>query len=123
MKLHTAVLILTFLGLFSITVNNCVFYVSELEDKAITELQNFTAKRFIAESFRNTCRNQGFSNLDEWQTVCGLLFKLESIDWKLVELDDDNKLFYGSWTGLNEFEPCSAEVYCWCQKEEQCGIN
>ena len=112
MKLHTAVLMLTFFGLLFISLNDYVFYTSRLENKYLYLLKSFTAKRFIAESFKKTCNGDGFSNLEEWQGSCKVLFKLENINWNFVESSDKSiKLFYASWTGSQDSPDCSAQVY------------
>jgi len=60
--------------------------------------------RFVAESFRNTCKERGFSTLNEWQKSCRELWKLEYISWckadsfmKVNNSESKEPLFYGRW--------------------------
>lgn len=55
---------------------------------------------FISESFIKTCHGSGFSSLQEWQKVCGAMWKLDYIAWggadSFLPLAE-NKLMYGVW--------------------------
>ncbi len=118
MRFHTILLLLTFLGLVSVSLNDYAFYVKKLDSKAIDSRQVFVAKRFIAESFRNTCNGKGFKNLEEWQLCCRALFKLEYIGWceaqdfMIDESPQLGELMYGKWIGCDDMKQCSDEVYC-----------
>ena len=118
MRFHTVLLLLTFLGLVSVTLNDYTFSVQKLESKAIDSRQVFVAKRFIAESFRNTCNGKGFKDLEEWQLSCRALFKLEYIGWcqaqdfMIDEIPGKGELMYGKWIGSENLKECSDEVYC-----------
>ena len=54
MKLHIAVLLITFFGFTCVLVNDYLFSVRQLEQKVQMSFKAFSAKKFIAESFRNT---------------------------------------------------------------------
>ena len=72
------------------------------------------ADRFVYESFRNTCKGKGFSDLNHWQVTCRALLKLDYIGWcnsedfMIDEVPETGKLMYGRWIGNN----CEGEVYC-----------
>ena len=79
------------------------------------EKKNELDRKFIEESFKNTCCGKGFSDLNEWQKTCRSLFSLDYIAWsdatEFMDVNDENsegKLFYGKWTS-SSFE---GEVYC-----------
>lgn len=111
MKLHSVVLVMLFLGLIFSVLNDFVFCAVLLEQKADNAFQIYTAKRFIAESFRNTCAGKGFSNLEQWQNSCRALFKLESIEWNYV-VDGTEILIQGSWQGNDALCECRGEAFC-----------
>lgn len=118
MRFHTILLVAVFLGIISASIHEYVFYVQKLDSRVQIIRENYYAKRFIAESFRNTCAGKGFENLEEWQLCCKEIFDLSYIGWSNVNevLKDgtfeNENLMYGKWTGSNEMEECSGEVYC-----------
>ena len=109
MKLYIVMLIAVFLYLISCVLRNTVFYSEKLEQNVQQEFQSYTAKRFIAQSFKNTCEGHGFKSLEQWQLVCKELFKLDSINYKSVP--GDEKLIYAKWNGALNNDECSGEVY------------
>ena len=119
MRLHTALIILTFIGIMSISVLNYLTCVKTLDKKEHNLFITCSGKRFIAESFRQTCKGRGFETLEEWQLTCRRLFKLEYIAWCSSDdfmIDDaggDNSpLMYGKWIAGEEYSDMSGEVYC-----------
>ncbi len=79
------------------------------------EKKNELDRKFIEESFKNTCHGKGFSDLNEWQKTCRALFSLDYIAWSdaaefmdVCDEDTKGKLFYGKWSATY-FE---GEVYC-----------
>ena len=113
MKLHIAVLLITFFGFTCVLVNDYLFSVRQFEQKVQMSFKAFSAKKFIAESFRNTCKGNGFDSLDEWMSCCDALFDLESINWEQVNNETGNtKLLYAEWKGKDLFVECSGEVFC-----------
>ena len=114
MKLHVTVLLIAFLSLAFLVFNDCVFTAIKLEQQSRACFKAFIAKRFIAESFRNSCKGEGFDSLEEWQECCKSLFNLEEINWKSVDeqnLINEEELMYGSWQSSSEEIDFSGEVY------------
>lgn len=77
--------------------------------------QKADAEYFISESFRKTCRGEGFDSLNEWQIVCKALWQLEYIGWGNAEdfmiVDysfNECPLIYGKWQG----RIMEGEVFC-----------
>ena len=118
MKFHTVLLVITFMGLICVALKDYSFYSFRLDKKTINSRQAFTAKKFIAESFRNTCEGKGFENLEQWQLCCRAIFKLEYIGWCQAQdfmIDDfagGGELMYGKWVASGDIKECSDEVYC-----------
>lgn len=87
-------------------------------NEIITEKQrNYTEKKFVAESFRNTCQGNGFENLEQWQFSCRNMFDLDYIAWCDSEefmIDEHKecgkKLVYGKW--ISKDKKSDGEVYC-----------
>ena len=107
MKLHLAVLALTFIGIISISINGYSLSLWRLEQKTRNLRSVFTSKRFIAESFKNTCGGKGFENLEQWQNCCKSMFKLESISYEQT----DGNVFHAKWDGTDVLSECSGEVF------------
>ncbi len=90
-----------------------VHKVIEKSEKSRRELDSFV---FISDSFRKTCNGKCFSNLEEWQVTCRVMWNLEYIGWAdaedfmKVEAEPDEKLYYGRWSGPDG----NGEVYCRC---------
>ena len=118
MKFHTVLLVITFMGLICVTLKDYSFYSFRHHKKAFSSRHAFTAKKFIAESFRNTCEGKGFENLEQWQVCCRAIFKLEYIGWCQAQdfmIDDfagGGELMYGKWVASGDIKECSDEVYC-----------
>lgn len=107
-KLHTLIILIAVVSLIYVSVSDYVINVKRLDEKVRIYRTDFNAKRFIAESFRETCVGRGFKNLEEWQSCCKELFDLEYIEWA----DNSENLMYGKWTGSEKFIDCSGEVFC-----------
>lgn len=118
MRLHTVLIILTLTGIMTVSVMDYFCNARTLGKKAESIQNSYSGKRFIAESFRNTCEGRGFESLEEWQLTCKQLFKLEYIAWCPCEefmIDevtlDGNSLLYGKWIAKEECKAMSGEVY------------
>ena len=109
MKLYVVAITAVFLCMISTVLRNTVFYSVKLEEAVQLEFQSYSAKKFIAQSFKNACKGKGFKSLEQWQSVCAALFKLESINYEPVS--DSKNLMYASWNGSSELKKCSGEVY------------
>lgn len=119
MKLHTAVLVITFLGLFSICMNSCFLSVSRLEKKRKEVFAAYNSKRFIVQSFRNTCKGRGFKNLEQWKQSCKVMFRLQEIEWQQIKKDENSQVwFYAFWTGPEEQNAIKGQVYCHTGSED-----
>lgn len=90
-----------------------------LMDKLNTKNRNLArevnCEKFIAESFRNTCKGKGFKSLNEWQVTCREMFDLDYIGWSnasdFMEVNYETcskNLYYGKWI----FSGVDGEVYC-----------
>lgn len=119
MRLHTLLIILTVMGIMSISVLDYLSYIRTLGQKEHSLFITYSGKRFIAESFRQTCKGRGFDNLEQWQLTCRRLFKLEYIAWcssddfMIDEAGENNScLMYGKWIAGEEYSDMSGEVYC-----------
>ncbi len=126
MRLHTALIILTFIGIMSISVLNYLTCVKTLDKKEHNLFITCSGKRFIAESFRQTCKGRGFETLEEWQLTCRRLFKLEYIAWCSSDefmIDEGGKdnppLMYGKWIAGEELKAMDGEVYCRLSKVDR----
>ena len=124
MKFHTILLLITFLSLLGLAVKDYAFYASKLDQRVIKSRQAFTAKRFIAESFRKTCEGKGFANLEEWQLCCRAMFGLEYIGWcqaqefMIDDFEGRGLLMYGKWLASENMKDCSDEVFCRKQRSD-----
>ena len=119
MRLHTVLVILTLAGLFSLMLCDSVYSSIKLEKKAEELQRSYFEKRFIAESFKNTCAGKGFSSLNEWQICCRQMFALDYIAWceasefMIDDADgDDTVLLYGKWIASEKYPQAAGEVYC-----------
>jgi hypothetical protein len=83
--------------------HNLELAISETGKKA-------TSIDFISESFRKTCRGEGFANLEEWSRTSKGLWELEEISFEIFEENkaSKEKLMKGIWTGPHG----SGEVFC-----------
>lgn len=120
MKFTDAILI--FVMLFSLYISilmevRCCFRVdSRLYDERQTNME----RTFINESFRNVCKgNEGFEDLNEWQSVCRAMFGLEYIGWgkasDFMQVNYDNsldELICGLWDSGKE----ECQVFCRMEK-------
>ena len=112
MKLHLAVLLLTFTGIICVVWNDYCFDIKVLEQKSSKLQRDFTSKYFIAESFKKTCNGKGFENLEQWLKYCSAMFRLRSISYEKREtVFSGQYLFYAKWSGVNESDEVSGEVY------------
>lgn len=117
MRLHSVIVALVFSGIIAVSLHDYAWCASKLGGEARRCRNACTSKRFIAESFKNTCRGKGFSSLEEWQLCCRQMFKLEYIAWcdsKEFMTDDceDGPLFYGKWITSDNTSEAGGEVYC-----------
>lgn len=109
MKLYTVVLTAVFLCLISTVLRNAVFYTEKLEQEVNQVFLSYSAKKFIAQSFKNTCNGKGFNSLDQWKLVCSELFELDYITYKPIE--NEENLIHAQWRGNQKLLKCSDEVY------------
>ena len=109
MKLCTVAVTAVFLCIIFCTFRNAVFVSQQLEQRVQNEFLSYSAKRFIAQSFKNTCSGKGFKSFEQWQLTCNALFKLDSIAF---EKSTNGSIVYASWNGTGNFSKCSGEVYC-----------
>lgn len=110
MKLIDLLLVALLLSLSAVMLSGSVKELHRLE-LAISETGAKAASiHFISESFRKTCRGEGFANLEEWGRSCRALWGLEEIEFETVEenIAGREKLLKGNWTGPYG----SGEVYC-----------
>ena len=109
MKLYTVVLTAFFLCMISEALRNTVFWTSKLEQKVQEEFLSYSAKKFITQSFKNTCEGKGFENFEQWQNACKSLFNLDSIFYETDQ--DDSKLIHAQWKASDNLLKCNGEVY------------
>lgn len=112
--------VIVYLFLFSLLIGaTCSFKsIMQLEEQAYLYRRKTSASYFISESFKKTCKGQGFENLNEWQVVCRAMWKLDYIGWsdaeEFMEVDYtlcEKKLMYGKWVREDGFL-LEGEVYC-----------
>lgn len=115
MKLYTVTITAVFLCIIFCTLRNAVFVSQNLERRVQNEFLSYSAKRFIAQSFKNTCQGKGFKSFEQWQLVCNALFKLDFI---VYELNATGTIAHASWSGIQNFSKCGGEVYCKIQNGE-----
>ena len=112
MKLYTVVIAAFFLCIFSTVIRDSVYYAVKFEQSVNQEFLSYSAKKFIAQSFKNTCNGKGFNSFEQWKLVCRTLFELESINYEQTFCDSGSeKLMYAKWTGKSKLQKCSGEVY------------
>ena len=123
MKFYDCLLALLFFGIISISISSFLFDFKEIESQIDFKKKQVCSQKFIAETFRNTCKGNGFKNLQEWQITCRDMFGLDYIGWSKADefMIDENaqnysQLYYGKWTDC-ELE-CNGEVYCRSNMEE-----
>ena len=115
MKLIDLLLAIILLSLSAVMLSGSVKELHKLE-LAISERSAKSASiHFISESFRKTCRGEGFSTLEDWERTCKALWKLEEIDFETCQENGAGKenLLKGKWTGPYG----SGEVFC-CRREK-----
>lgn len=110
--------IVVIFGIFSFFILNLFdgFLICKKLSETMGEVKNTCeAEKFITESFKKTCKGEGFNSLNEWQVTCRAMFSLDYIGWSnaddFMEVDYEfskNKLFYGKWIGSG----WDGEVYC-----------
>ena len=109
MKLYSVVLTAILLCILSVTLRNAVFYAGIYESKSRELFLSYTAKKFISQSFKNTCSGKGFESLEQWRLVCSALFTLEEISYETAA--NQSLLMHAVWIGSSEYEKCSGEVF------------
>lgn len=115
MRLADVVVLLVLLGILFTGGMNCARTIQKYNEEITVYRRKASADYFIAESFRKTCRGEGFENLNKWQSCCRAMWNLEYIAWAdasdfmIVDYDlNDKILMYGEWDG----KETSGEVYC-----------
>lgn len=103
--------------LISFILETGLHYSAQFNEILMEKQRDYTEKKFIAESFRNTCKGTGFENLEQWQISCRNLFDLDYIAWCDSEefmIDEhkegNQKLVYGKW--VSKDKRSDGEVYC-----------
>ena len=109
MKFYTVVITAVFLCIISTVLRDSIYYTQKLEQTVRQEFVSYSAKRFVSQSFKNTCEGKGFNSLEQWKSVCQILFKLESIYYE--ESCVGENLLYAKWTGNKDYQKCNGEVY------------
>ena len=120
MKLYTVAVTAVFLCIISCSLRNAVWFAARLEQKVQQEFLSYSAKKFIAQSFKNTCAKKGFKSLEQWQLTCSAIFALEDISYEKCseKCIADKSLYYAKWHGSGKLVSCSAQVYCLVEKED-----
>ena len=118
MRFSTLIVVLVFLGIIGISVHQAVWHSNELGTRAENLRQCYWIKKFITQSFKDSCDGKGFASQEEWQVTCRSMFDLEYIAWcpaeefMIVQNDEyRNRLMYATWKGNKDLEACSGEVY------------
>lgn len=118
MRFSTLIVLLFFLGIIGISIHQAAWCSKELGAREQSLRQCFRAKKFIAQSFKETCDRKGFETLEEWQLTCRSMFDLEYIAWCpaeefLVVQNEEytDRLMYATWKGNSALKACSGEVY------------
>ncbi len=109
MRLCTLTITWLFLSMLFTLMNTGLFYARKLEEKSQQAFLSYTAKKFIAQSFKKACRGEGFKSLEVWQQTCRSLFKLDSIEYERDR--EDQNLLYAKWSGTEPYEESSDEAY------------
>lgn len=109
MRLFSVSITAIFLCIIFSCFRNAVFFAARLEAQTQQEFLSYSAKKFIAQSFKNTCKQKGFQNFEQWQQVCKALFNLESISYETYSVEKN--IVYAAWKGSENFKKCSGEVY------------
>lgn len=79
--------------------------VKELSLAGENKKNEYLSTRFISESFRKTCKGNGFKDLNQWQKTCRSLWNLDYIGWCSAEdfmvdpSPESGELLYGKWIG------------------------
>lgn len=107
MRLADVAVLILITGLFCPLYSNQLKVINQLDRKTHQSIQKRDSIRFISSSFRNACEGKGFSNLDEWESVCREMWMLDFIGWEKLE-DAGGDLYLGKWKGPWG----NGEVYC-----------
>ena len=110
MRLYSVTITALFLCIIFCSFRNGVFFATRLEAQVQQEFLSYSAKKFISQSFKNTCKQKGFENPEQWQKVCKALFNLKSISYE--PYSTENKIIHAVWCGGENLQKCSGEVYC-----------
>lgn len=115
MKLTEIALILTLLCIVAFSSYYGLFGLKKINENSQKYKTQANAEFFISESFKKTCAGNGFKDLNDWQSKCRALWKLDYIAWSnaqdFMEVDksrNNKDLMYGKWIS----EVSSGEVYC-----------
>lgn len=110
MRLIEILLSLSFIFVFSIAIGRFSFAFNDVNTRICEVKEKSDSLFFISESFRKTCEGKGFSSLEEWQKVCGAMWKLDYIAWsdacEFMPVEK-GEIFYGTWRNSS----LSGEVY------------
>ena len=101
MRLSNIPALFLIISLFCPLYSNQIKTIGLFERKIQHSVERRDSVRFISESFRKTCRGEGFANLEEWSRSCRGLWELEEIEFETVEENEAGreKLLRGSWAG------------------------
>lgn len=115
MKFSGLILVLLVVSTLLVTSISSSFYLDRMKRAALDYNKKTSAEFFISESFRKTCRGEGFDSLNKWQVVCREMWNLEYIGWgnaeDFMQVDyshNDRALMYGTW----QSDFIEGEVYC-----------
>ena len=122
MKLYSLVITAAFLCVFYISLRDAVFFAGRLEQRVEQAFLSYSAKKFIAQSFKNTCRGKGFASLEEWKLTCNSLFSLESISYETSYDSTDKSLLCARWVGAGRIKKASDQVYYSLDKNKSGGL-
>ena len=89
MRFSTLIVVIVFLGIIGVSVHQAAWYTNELGSRAENTRQCFWTKKFIVQSFKNTCDGKGFESLEEWQPVSLGGIKPGAQDWLSKDYQDE----------------------------------
>ena len=122
MKLYSLAITAAFLCIIFVSLRDAVYFTGRLDQRVEEEFLSYSAKKFIAQSFKNTCREKGFASLDEWKKSCKSLFSLESISYEISYDSEEKSLLCAKWVGAGILEKASAQVFYRLDKNKSGGF-
>ena len=72
MRLYSVTITAFFLCIIFCSIKDAVFFETRFERRVSEEYQSYSAKKFIAQSFKNACKQKGFENLDDIAKTPGI---------------------------------------------------